>query len=205
MRIAVNNMKTFALPLALALWFCLPGLAAAQSICSSTPAPANTTLIQASCVETQDSCSSVAKSQGPNVTFSVVSADCPTSAPICCVLTSQNAVNSTASTAGGAGSSMVLNDPLHGMTIDEIIGNFVSIFLGFTGAIALLVFVYAGIMYMTAGSSDRVKTAMDTMKYAVLGLAVIMFAYILTTFYFKVLTSDVTAPAATKNVATPKS
>lgn len=58
------------------------------------------------------------------------------------------------------------------------------------GALALLVFVYAGVVYMTAGSSDRVKEARDTMKYAVLGLAMIIFAYVLTNFFFNILTSS---------------
>jgi len=110
-------------------------------------------------------------------------------------------------TAGGAstpGSPTTLIDPLGGVTINGLIGRFINVFLGFVGAIALLVFVYAGIMYMTGGSSDRIKKAIETMKYAVLGLMIIMFAYAITTFYFKALTSDaVPQAAAPKNVAKP--
>lgn len=127
------------------------------------------------------------------------------SAPECQAGQAQNA------TAGGgsAGSAITLSNPLcptgqsSCITINGIIGRFISMFLGFVGAIALLVFVYAGIMYMTGGSSDRVKKAIETMKYAALGLIVIMFAYVITNFYFTALTSNVPKAAAPKNIATP--
>lgn len=93
----------------------------------------------------------------------------------------------------GAGSSMTLADPLHGIGLYGILNRVIIAFLGLVGAVALLVFVYAGVVYMTAGSSDRVKTATDAMKYAVLGLMIIMMAYIITNFFFQALTTDVTA------------
>ncbi|MBI5654326.1 hypothetical protein HZC53_01570 [Candidatus Uhrbacteria bacterium] len=107
-------------------------------------------------------------------------------------------------TGGGPGSATTLIDPLKGVTLNGLIGRAINVFLGFVGAIALLVFVYAGILYMTGGTSDRIKKAVETMKYAVLGLMIIMFAYAITTFYFKILTSDVPTAAPPKNVATPQ-
>jgi len=88
------------------------------------------------------------------------------------------------------------------VTLIGLLGRFVSAFLGMVGALALLVFVYAGIMYMTAGSSDRVKTATDTMKYAVMGLAAIMFAYLLTDLFVKAMTSNPPTPPKPKTPAT---
>lgn len=86
--------------------------------------------------------------------------------------------------------SVVLTDPMGGKGIVGAIASLVSIFLGMVGAIALLVFVYAGVVYMTAGGSDeRVKHAKDTMQYALIGLALITFAYALANFYFVALTS----------------
>lgn len=110
----------------------------------------------------------------------------------------------TPATGGGPGSATTLIDPLKGVTLNGLIGRAINVFLGFVGAIALLVFVYAGILYMTGGTSDRIKKAIETMKYAVLGLMIIMFAYVITTFYFKILTSDVPTAATPKNVATPQ-
>jgi hypothetical protein len=98
------------------------------------------------------------------------------------------------SATSSAGSSMSLSDPLGGVGLIGILSRLVKTFLGLTGAIALLVFVYAGVMYMTAGGDDsQVTKAREAMKYAFIGLVLIMGAYALTNFYFMVLTQ---APAA---------
>ena len=55
------------------------------------------------------------------------------------------------------------------------------------GALALGVFVYAGVLWMTAGSSDRVQKAKDALKYAVIGLFMIAFAYSISAFFFSTL------------------
>ena len=111
------------------------------------------------------------------------------------------AASATQASAGvSAGSPMTLANPLcptgkaDCVTLNALIGRFVAAFIGMVGALALIVFIYAGIMYMTAGSSDRVKQATDTMKYAIIGLALIMFAYVLVNFFFKALTSDAPKP-----------
>lgn len=98
---------------------------------------------------------------------------------------------------------MVLQNPLgNGTTLLTLINRLVVTFLGLVGALALLVFVYAGVMYMTAGGDEaRVTKAKDAMKYAFIGLVLIMGAYTLTSFYFQVLTQNPTAPAA---ATTPK-
>lgn len=131
------------------------------------------------------------------------SATCDDATPVQTCCTPQDAP-AAASTAGGTGSATTLVDPLKGATINGIIGRFIALFLDFVGAIALLVFVYAGILYMTGGTSDRIKKSIETMKYAAFGLMIIMFAYVITTFYFNALTSDVPVAAKPKNVATPQ-
>ena len=40
---------------------------------------------------------------------------------------------------------------------------------------------------MTAGSSDRVQKAKDALKYAVIGLFMIAFAYSISAFFFSTL------------------
>ena len=82
-------------------------------------------------------------------------------------------------------------DPLKTGTVDlpVIFGRVISAFLGMVGALSLLVFVYAGVTYLTAaGEEKRVTKAKDTMKYALIGLFLIMSAYVLASFYFTVLT-----------------
>ncbi|MBU1034356.1 pilin, partial [Patescibacteria group bacterium] len=57
--------------------------------------------------------------------------------------------------AAGAGSPTELTNPLGAnATFYTVIQRVISAFLGMVGALALAVFVYAGVMWMTAGSSD---------------------------------------------------
>lgn len=50
--------------------------------------------------------------------------------------------------------------------------------LGIVGTIALLIFLYGGIMWMTAaGKSDQVDTAKETMIWAAIGLFAIFASY----------------------------
>ncbi|MEK7115942.1 MAG: pilin, partial [Patescibacteria group bacterium] len=80
-------------------------------------------------------------------------------------------------------------DPLKGADLPILIGRVISTFLGMVGAASLLVFVYAGVRYLTAGGSEEaVKIAKDTMKYAFIGLFLIIFAYVITNFFFTALT-----------------
>lgn len=85
---------------------------------------------------------------------------------------------------GSPGSPTEITNPLGaGTTLFTIINRIITAFLGVIGALTLGVFVYAGVLYMTAGTSDRVKEAVDTMKYAVIGLAMIAFSYSITKFF----------------------
>ncbi len=97
------------------------------------------------------------------------------------------------------GSSWTISNPL-GANADfpTLIGRVISTFLGMVGAASLLVFVYAGVRYLTAGGSEEaVKIAKDTMKYAFIGLFLIIFAYVITNFFFEALSKNA-APAAPK-------
>jgi fumarate reductase subunit D len=109
---------------------------------------------------------------------------------VCCVVTT-----GPSSSEGGAGGGapvakgpVKLKDPLGGIGVLGIISRIISTFLGILGALALLVFIYAGVVYMTAGGAmERVKHAVDTMKYGIIGLALIVFAYAIVSTFFKTL------------------
>lgn len=107
-------------------------------------------------------------------------------------------------TGYSGGSSTKLKDPLGGVGLIGALNRIINTFLGVVGAIALLVFVFAGVTYMTAGGSEeRVSRAKDTMKYAILGLAIITFAYALTSFYFQALTTTPTVTVTPPSTPTP--
>ncbi|PID31339.1 hypothetical protein CR983_01620 [Candidatus Saccharibacteria bacterium] len=51
------------------------------------------------------------------------------------------------------------------------------------GAIAVLIIVIAGMLYVTAnGDSNRIERAKNAILYAVVGLIVVMFAFVITQF-----------------------
>ncbi len=93
-------------------------------------------------------------------------------------------------------------DPLKGIGLIGLLNRLITGFLSIVGALALLVFVYAGVMYMASGSSEaRLKNARDTMKYGAIGLAIIIFAYTITRVYFRVLIEE--PPAVPAQQAAP--
>lgn len=86
-------------------------------------------------------------------------------------------------------SGVSLEDPL-GLKGD-VTGLFVRIIkalLGLVGIASLVAFVYAGFMFLiSAGNSEQVKKAKDTMVYAVLGVFISMAAYVILSFVFQAL------------------
>ena len=63
------------------------------------------------------------------------------------------------------------------------IGAIIQVILGFLGVVVVILIIYAGFLWMTAGgNSDQVKKAKDLMINAVIGLAIILSAYAITAF-----------------------
>lgn len=106
-----------------------------------------------------------------------------------------------AGTTGGAGVSPTktkvgggnfeigsLTDPFGSYTVPTLIGTIIKSLLSIVGTIALVLFVYAGIMWMTAaGNEERTRSSAKIMMWTVLGLVVIFASYILVTFVFSAL------------------
>ena len=76
-----------------------------------------------------------------------------------------------------------LNNPL-GSSIETpqaLIGQIINSVLGVVGSLALLMFVYGGITWMTSsGSPEKVKKGRDIIVWSAIGLAVVFSAYGLT-------------------------
>ncbi len=123
-------------------------------------------------------------------------------ANICCsVGTDAKDAKKPAPTGKPTGSPITLVNKLGaGATIFTVMQRVISMFLGVVGALALGVFVYAGVLWMTAGSSDRVQKAKDALKYAVIGLFMIAFAYSISAFFFSTLAGG----GAPKKAAVPE-
>lgn len=68
-----------------------------------------------------------------------------------------------------------------------ILGNVLKVILGMVGSLALVIFIYGGLTWMTsAGNSERVKSGRDTLVWATLGLLVIFASYTLVAYIFQI-------------------
>ena len=95
----------------------------------------------------------------------------------------------------GATNQLKENTDLVGMSggmgqasVGSIIATIIQAALGLLAAIFLALMIFAGFQWMTAsGNETQVKKAQDTIKTAVIGLIIVLAAYAITYFVFKVL------------------
>lgn len=78
--------------------------------------------------------------------------------------------------------------------VEQIVGNIIGYMLSFIGLVLLVMIVYGGILWLTAGGkSDQLEKAKSVLANAVIGLAIVLLAYSFT-FY---VTSRFTAATQT--------
>ena len=82
-------------------------------------------------------------------------------------------------------------------TLAQFIGKVINGILGVVGSLALVMFIYGGLTWMTsAGGAEKVKKGKDILIWAVIGLVIIFSAYALVNFViFDVVQAPIT-PAA---------
>lgn len=67
--------------------------------------------------------------------------------------------------------------------LPDIIGSFISVFLGLLGIIFLVLVLYAGFLWMTAqGETEKTEKAKKLLTQAVIGLVIILGAYAISGF-----------------------
>ncbi len=90
--------------------------------------------------------------------------------------------------AGGGSGSVTLYNPLGAdVGVAEFVGRGIKAVIGIIGAFALLMFIYGGVMWMTAGDSKRVDSAKEILKNSTIGLLLIFFSYSIVTLVFSLL------------------
>lgn len=90
-----------------------------------------------------------------------------------------------------------LTDPLNGISIPQLIGGVIKFAVGLLGVLFLLMVVYAGMLWMTAGGdSKKITTAQKTLVYAFAGLLVVGLSYFLISFIFT-FSAEVATPLPT--------
>lgn len=81
-----------------------------------------------------------------------------------------------------------LENPLGEVSVPGLIGNIIKVVLGFTGAIALLMFIYGGLTWMTSGGNqNKIKQGKDTLIWATIGLLVIFSSYAILKYVFNII------------------
>ena len=87
--------------------------------------------------------------------------------------------------AQGAGYEASAGEP---QTIPATVGTVIQILLSFVGTIFFIFIIVSGVQWMTAGGNEeKVTKAQNRLKFSSIGLAIIFFSYILTTFIFYLL------------------
>lgn len=77
----------------------------------------------------------------------------------------------------------IISSPETAPTTFEIVGDIINIVLGVLGVIFLIIVIYGGIQWMTAGGNEEtIKKATALLTQAVIGLAIVLFAYLFTNY-----------------------
>ena len=87
--------------------------------------------------------------------------------------------------------SAELDNPLAGneTSIPNLIARVIKIILGLVGIVSLVMFIYAGFLWLTAqGSMEKVKKGKDVMLYSVIGIVIVFSSYIVLNYLFGILT-----------------
>lgn len=94
----------------------------------------------------------------------------------------------------GSGGSISLENPL-GDDVDTpqlLIGRVINSVLGIVGSLALLMFVFGGITWMTSsGNAEKIKRGRDILIWAAIGMVVVFSAYGLTRVVIQGLSGQV--------------
>jgi len=79
------------------------------------------------------------------------------------------------------------------LSLRYIISQMIKIVLSFLGVIFIILIIYAGFLWLTsAGSEEKIDKAKKIMVAAIIGLAIVLSAYIITVFVLDKLLSSTT-------------
>ena len=137
--------------------------------------------------DTNPDCLASCQSTCPEGTTCDCETECAVSAP---PLTAPGP--SAPATSGGASVPRTLQNPLGTSDLRLIIGNIVKSLLSLSGAAGLLMFVWGGFQFLTAGGDPKkVEKGKATLVWATIGLVVIFSAYTLLDTLIKALSGSI--------------
>ncbi len=164
----------FAAPAARAEFTCTCTSTEATGCARNADLPQRTPLANATSLDNAtDLCRTMCQAMVPGACLQSYAATAPSSP------------DSSACLAG----NICLTNPLNAKTIPELISNLLKAAIGIVGALALLVFIYGGFIWLTSGGdSGKVSAGKEAMKWAAIGLVVIFTSYGLVRFVFSAIT-----------------
>lgn len=98
------------------------------------------------------------------------------------------AANTADQVCEGIGGAVGINgcDPTasqQGRSLPELVALIINIFSWVVGAVAVIMLIYAGFRYITGGGDDNsIKSAKNTILYAVIGLVVVVLSQVIVNF-----------------------
>lgn len=106
--------------------------------------------------------------------------------------------SSTPAGTTGGGAAVQLYNPLGGVTsLQDLIGRAIRAVLGIVGALALLMFVYGGIIWLTSGGSEkRIEQGKKILMNATIGLLIIFFSYTIINVFLGIFAGSVSVTLA---------
>jgi len=76
-------------------------------------------------------------------------------------------------------------------TLPEVVGKIIKSFLGLLGILFTILIIYGGYTWMTSfGETNKIKKAKDLIVDAIIGIAIILASYIITSFVVNALISS---------------
>ncbi len=87
--------------------------------------------------------------------------------------------------AWAADGKIELENPVSANSVPELINTVIKAILGIVGAVALLYLVLGGFTWLTSqGNPEKVKKGRETLVWAIFGLAMIFFSYVILNYVF---------------------
>ncbi|MDD3284178.1 MAG: TrbC/VirB2 family protein [Patescibacteria group bacterium] len=75
-----------------------------------------------------------------------------------------------------------------GLTVAQLIGKIIRAILGIVGSLSLLMFIYGGVSWMTAGGSEeKAKKSKQILVNAALGIVIIFSSYSILNWIFAII------------------
>lgn len=82
-------------------------------------------------------------------------------------------------------------------TVPQLVGNIVAVGLSLLGIVFFGLFLYSGILWMTAlGNGEKVNAAKETLQAAIIGLIIVVGAYAISRFLFDNLVNTTTTSSS---------